>query len=182
MDEREQLIQYKRTGDVDVLGKLFSPYMSLLYGVCFKYLQDRDASQDAVMHIFEQLIEKLKIHDVENFKSWLYVFARNYCLMEIRKSKGKTKVDIDQYVVESEAALNVTDDVRWEEADFEKMEFCLSRLPEPQSACIRLFYLEQLCYKDIRDKLNIDLNQVKSSIQNGKRNLKICMEKRNNGK
>ncbi|WP_086946503.1 RNA polymerase sigma factor [Sphingobacterium sp. JB170] len=182
MDERELLIQYKRTMDVNVLGRLFSPYMSLLYGVCFKYLKDRDASQDAVMQIFEQLVEKLKIHDVDNFKSWLYFFARNHCLMELRKSKGKINVDIEQHTIESEAILKAADDVRWEEADFEKMEHCLSRLPELQATCVRLFYLKQMCYKDIGEKLNVDLNQVKSSIQNGKRNLKICMEKGNNGK
>src|SRR5690606_24026090 len=121
MAERERLVQYKSTGGVDVLGKLFSPYMPLLYGVCFKYLQDRDASQDAVMQIFEQLVKKLRVHEVENFKSWLYVFARNYCLMELRKNKGKTNVDIDEHTVESEAVLNVDDYVRWEESDFEKM-------------------------------------------------------------
>lgn len=182
MNEKELLIQYKRTGDLNVLGRLFSPYMSLLYGVCLKYLSDRDASQDAVMQIFEQLVDKLKIHEVDNFKSWLHVFARNYCLMELRKNKGKIKLDIDEHLVESEIVLDEKEVVRWEEADFEKMEGCLSQLPDIQQRCVRLFYLEQMCYKDIHIKLGVDLNQVKSAIQNGKRNLKICMEKRNNGK
>jgi RNA polymerase sigma-70 factor (ECF subfamily) len=45
-----------------------------------------------------------------------------------------------------------------------------------------LFYLEQKCYKDIADLTGYDLNKVKSAIQNGKRNLKICMERKENGK
>lgn len=105
MNEKELLAYYKRTGAVETLGKLYTPYMSLLYGVCFKYLQDRDRSQDAVMQIFEQLIEKLRVHEVDNFKSWLYVYARNYCLMELRKNKHKF-VDIEEHLLESESKLD----------------------------------------------------------------------------
>src|SRR5690606_3782868 len=82
--EAHMLLQYKSTGDLKILGMLFEPYMPLIYGVCLKYLKDEAQSEDAVMQIFEQLINKLRVHTVSNFKSWLYTFARNYCLMEIR--------------------------------------------------------------------------------------------------
>ncbi|WP_437919162.1 RNA polymerase sigma factor [Sphingobacterium sp. LRF_L2] len=182
MSEKELLILYRQKGEIEILGKLYAPYMSLLYGLCFKYLQDQDASQDAVMQIFEQLTEKLRVHEVENFKSWLYVFARNFCLMELRKNKQRVFVDIEEHLSETESRLDKGDEKRWEERDFEQMEECLTSLQENQSRCVRLFYLEQKCYKEIADELGMDLNQVKSFIQNGKRNLKICIEKRRNGK
>ncbi|KGE14808.1 RNA polymerase sigma factor [Sphingobacterium deserti] len=183
MNEKELLHDYRRTGDVETLGKLYSPYMSLLYGVCYKYLQDQEASQDAVMQIFEQLIEKLRIHEVDSFKSWLYVYARNYCLMELRKGKARTFVDIENHLLESEQKLGATvGDERWTDQDFDSMQSCLATLQEKQGLCVRMFYIEQKCYKDIAEELKIDLNQVKSHIQNGKRNLKICMESRKNGK
>lgn len=183
MGEKELLLHYKHTGDVQTLGKLYSPYMSLLYGLCFKYLQDQDASQDAVMQIFEQLIGKLRQHEVDNFKSWLYVFARNYCLMELRKSKQRSFVDVDSHLVETELQMNDgSEEERWTEKDFERMEGCLATLQSNQERCVRMFYLEQKCYKEIAEVMGIDLGQVKSYIQNGKRNLKICMESKKNGK
>ena len=182
MNERELLQQYKALGSIDVLGKLYAPYMSLLYGVCFKYLQDVDQSQDAVMQIFEELIPKLRTHEVDNFKSWLHVYAKNYCLMQLRKNKRNPQIDIEDNLFESEQKLNQSDELKWEERDFEKLEGCMQTLNVEQEQCVRLFYLEQMCYKDIADKSGLDLNKVKSAIQNGKRNLKICMESKRNGK
>ncbi|MBE8722229.1 RNA polymerase sigma factor [Sphingobacterium pedocola] len=178
MDERGLLTYYKQTGDLDTLGKLYAPYMSLLYGACYKYLQDEERSQDAVMQIFEELIVKLRSHEVENFKSWLYVYARNYCLMQLRKEKRVTNVDIEDNLYESEQQLSQSDEKDWTEGDFAKLETCLQTLNAEQERCVRLFYLEQKCYKDIADITGFDLNKVKSFIQNGKRNLKICMEKK----
>lgn len=182
MDEKEQLVYYKQTGNLQVLGQLYAPYMSLLYGVCFKYFQDQAASQDAVMQIFEQLVQKLRIHEVDNFKSWLYVFARNYCLMELRKQKGKQHVGLEDHLSESDQKLASNEESRWTDDDFEKVHDCLNTLSPEQAVCIRLFYLEQKCYKDIAEETQYDLNKVKSYIQNGKRNLRICMESRTHGK
>lgn len=183
MDEQEQLKRYRETGDLQVLAALYTPYMSLLYGVCFKYLQDQDASQDAVMHIFEELVQKLRLHEVDHFKSWLYAVARNHCLMELRKGKNKQQVDIEQHLPETEQVLRLQqDDSPWLEQDFEQMEGCLRQLSSDQQRCVRLFYLEQKCYKDIAETTGLELSKVKSHIQNGKRNLKICMEGKNHGK
>lgn len=183
MNEKELLFQFKTTGNLAVLGKLYAPYMSLLYGVCFKYLKDTERSNDAVMQIFEELITKLRQHDVENFKSWLYVYARNYCLMQLRKDKQQQQVVLEDFMLENELSLtSQVEEPRWEEEDFEKLESCIQKLNVEQERCIRLFYLEQHCYKDIASKTGFELNKVKSAIQNGKRNLKICMEGKGNGK
>ncbi|TCR09502.1 RNA polymerase sigma-70 factor (ECF subfamily) [Sphingobacterium sp. JUb20] len=176
MTEKELLIQYRSTGDLDLLGKLYAPYMSLLYGVCFKYLHDAEKSQDAVMQIFEELIRKLRIHEVDNFKSWLYTFSKNFCLMQLRKEKGTQYVDIDEQVAVGHDYLDESDPKEWSESQFEKLEMCMLTLKPEQERCIRLFYLEQKCYKDIVALTGIEMNKVKSYIQNGKRNLKICME------
>lgn len=178
MDEKQLLQYYKETGSLDALGKLYAPYMSLLYGVCYKYLQDAEQSQDAVMQIFDELINKLRVYEVDNFKSWVYVYARNFCLMQLRKNKQITKVDIEENLYESEKMLNDDDEKKWEEQDFEKLESCIAGLNQEQELCIRMFYLEQKCYKDIAEQTGHDIAKVKSYIQNGRRNLKICMEKK----
>ncbi|SKB74550.1 RNA polymerase sigma-70 factor, ECF subfamily [Sphingobacterium nematocida] len=182
MNEKELLLEYRLTGNLDVLGKLYAPYMSLLYGVCFKYLQNADRSQDAVMHIFEELIGKLRLHEVDNFKSWLHVYTKNYCLMQLRKDKRAVHLDIEDNLFESERKLEQGDEFKWSEEDFEKLDHCIQKLNIEQRECVRLFYLEQMCYKDIAEQTGYELNKVKSAIQNGKRNLKICMESKGDGK
>ena len=158
------------------LGELFSRYTPLIYGVCLKYLKDRDDSKDAVMQVFEKLVQTLRDHEIDTFKSWLYVTSRNHCLMHIRSRKGKMTVGISDNLMESDLILHLEEEPELE-GNLSKLEKCIQQLVNEQKQCVELFYLEQKCYKDITDLTNFDLNQVKSFIQNGKRNLKICMEK-----
>ena len=175
-DDQLLLTEYRKTGSLEVLGQLYGRYMHLVYGLCLKYLKDEEQSKDAVMQIFEQLISKLKVHEVSNFKSWLYSLARNYCLMELRSSARHEFVQMEDNFMEKDAFVHLDiDDTR--ERKLSVMEKCIEKLPAEQKDTINLFYLEQKCYKDISDITGYDLNKVKSYIQNGKRNLKICIEK-----
>lgn len=176
VQEAEMLSEYRRTGDLNVLGKLYSKYMSLVYGLCLKYLKNEEQSKDAVMQIFEQLIEKLRKHEVTNFKSWLYSLARNHCLMAIRSSSKHTFVSLEEQNVEIAGIEHLNIDTN-NENQLSAMEKCMERLPEEQRVTIDLFYLQQKCYKEVADSTGFDMNKVKSYIQNGKRNLKICMER-----
>jgi len=173
--DSELIFLYKKTGDLSLFGELYKRYTALVYGVCLKYLKDRDEARDASMQLFEKLIETLKSHDVENFKSWLYVSARNHCLMQIRSKKGKFKEEIDARGMENQFLLH-PEEGNDLEGDLEKLEGCIKRLAAGQQECVRLFYLSEKCYKEITAVTGFELNQVKSFIQNGKRNLKICME------
>ena len=173
--DEELLRLYKATGDLQWLSSLFLRYASLIYGVCLKYLKDREESKDAVMQIHEKLIGSLLKHDVANFKSWLYVNARNHCLMQIRASKGKKTEEISPFFMENGPPAHPEDELDVER-DISRLEKCIETLGSGQQQCVRLFFLQEKCYKDIVEETNFDLNQVKSYIQNGKRNLKICME------
>src|SRR6266850_4096263 len=104
-DDVELIRQYKASGDLEILGHLFLRYTSLVFGVCLKYLKDREEAKDAVMHVFEKLVQSLKEHNVENFKSWLYVTTRNHCLMSLRARKGRFKEEISPQLMESESFL-----------------------------------------------------------------------------
>ncbi len=173
--DSELISLYKKTNDLSVIGALYTRYTALVYGVCVKYLKDRDDAKDASMQVFERLIETLKGHEVENFKSWLYVSVRNHCLMQIRSKKGKFKEEIDALDMENQFLLHPEEENELAD-NLEKLEACIKQLMEGQQECVRLFYLDEKCYKDISIVTGFDLNQVKSFIQNGKRNLKICME------
>jgi len=174
IDDDVLLDSYRKSGDVAVLGELFEKYVPLIYGVCLKYLKDEEASKDAVMGIFEELIEKVKQHDIKQFRSWVYVLSRNYCLMQLRSGKKLEQVSLDE-VMEFTPFLHPEDNNK-EEA-LTALERCIEKLIPVQKQSVDLFYLKEKCYKEIADITGFSLNDVKSYIQNGKRNLKICLEK-----
>lgn len=175
MDE-SLIARYRKDRDLKVLGELYDAYMPLVYGVCLKYLKDREESRDAVMQVFEKLIEALLKHEIKHFKSWLYTLTRNHCLMQIRARKGRHFEDISDRFMETGFALHPEND-NDEELNFDKLDKCLEELGTEQKRCVHLFYIKQKCYREISDETGYDGNQVKSYIQNGKRNLKICMER-----
>lgn len=175
-DDAALIAQYKRTGSLEVLGVLYNRYMHLVYGVCLNYFKEDEASKDAVMQIFEELILKLRVHEVQNFKSWLHVLTRNHCLMAIRKLSKNNTVSIDDVFVENAEFVHL-DIEDTKEKQLTVMEKCMETLPEEQKVSVDLFYLQEKCYKEVAEITGYELVKVKSYIQNGKRNLKICIEK-----
>lgn len=173
--DAELVQQYKQRGDMSTLGDLYQRYMELVYGVCLKYLKTPEDAQDAVINIFEELVNKLKKYDVDNFKGWLYQLAKNHCLMKLRSNKSKP-VNVDVDVVHLGEIMHL-DDVMDKEVNLTIMENCIEHLPFEQKKVVQLFYLDEKCYKEIADFTATDINKVRSFIQNGRRNLKICMEK-----
>lgn len=175
-DNDETLVEaYRKSEDMAVLGKLYEKYVSLVYGVCLKYLSDEEQAKDAVMGIFEELVNKIKQHQISQFRGWLYVLSRNYCLMQLRGSKKMETIGLDE-IVETAPVLH-PDNGKYTEEYMNILERCMSKLPEGQKQSVDLFYLQEKCYKEVADATGYSMNEVKSFIQNGKRNLKICIEK-----
>ena len=175
-DDLSLVAAYQESGDLEVLGTLYNRYMHLVFGVCFNYFKDEEQSKDAVMQIFEELIKKLRVHQVQNFKSWLHVLTRNHCLMALRKSSKNPTVSIEDNFVENDEFVHLDID-NTKETQLTIMEKCMETLSEEQRKSVDLFYLQEKCYKEVADITGYDMLKVKSYIQNGKRNLKICIEK-----
>lgn len=174
--DKELVTAYQQNGDLQVLASLYQRYMELVLGVCLKYLSDTETAKDAVMQIFEELITKLRKHEVDNFKSWLYTLAKNHCLMQLRSQKNKKTVAISPDLMQSGEELHLNGELQ-KEAEFKKLERCLQTLSAEQQQTVSMFYLQQKCYNEIVEKTGIDWKKVRSLIQNGRRNLKICMDK-----
>ena len=150
--------------------------MELVYGVCLKYLKEPEQSQYALMQIFEELVLKLKKHEVENFRGWLHQVAKNHCLMQLRTPKNLKTVELPSILMQNEEDVHLNG-VMEKEENFEKLEKCIASLSDEQKMMIKLFYLEGKCYNEIVEITGHEWNQVRSLIQNGRRNLKLCMEK-----
>jgi RNA polymerase sigma factor (sigma-70 family) len=176
ISDNELIAAFKKSGDIKYVSALYQRYMELVYGVCLKYFKDSERSKDAVMDIFEELHKKLDRYQIENFKSWLHVLAKNHCLMQLRSPRNINSIEFKQEFMQSEQETHLEDEHIEKEANYTRMEHCINKLPEEQKQMIELFYLQNKCYNDIVSITGIEWNKIRSHIQNGRRNLKKCME------
>ncbi|MCB0608669.1 MAG: sigma-70 family RNA polymerase sigma factor [Lewinellaceae bacterium] len=179
VSDQELLARFRQTGDQAFLGQLYERYLELTYGLCLKYLGEETLAQDAVIEIYESLVRKLPEHDVQYFRSWLYTFAKNHCLMQLRKDGKKILQTFDPGLMQSVdfRHLNNEDDLPdGEQAHW--LQDCLKGLSDQQKRCIELFYYQDKSYKEIAELDKQDLGTVRSHIQNGRRNLRKCMDQK----
>jgi RNA polymerase sigma factor (sigma-70 family) len=172
-DDESLLNSYVSSGDLNLLGQLYRKYMPLVYGVCLKYLQDEEQSKDAVMQIFEELIVKVNRQEIKQFRSWLYVLSRNFCLMQLRSTKKMETISINEFM---EFPFVLHPEGEDNEERIKQLEACMQKLTPSQQQSIDLFYIKEKCYREVSELTGYTLNEVKSYLQNGKRNLKICLE------
>jgi RNA polymerase sigma-70 factor (ECF subfamily) len=175
--DEKLLEEYKKTGNTEYFGQLYHRYIPLIYGLCLKYLGDKEKSEDAVMQLFEDLLDKVVKYDIRIFRTWLHSVAKNHCLQILRQPEKEILLDFNTALMESDSILNLLDEGE-ENEKWNVLQECMKRLPEVQQICISRFFLKQMSYVDIVDITGYQLKSVKSYIQNGKRNLKICMEKK----
>ncbi len=178
LTDQELLEQYYAGHNNERLGILLQRYTLLLLGVSMKYLKNEEEAKDSVQQIFLKVIQELQKYKVEYFKSWLYMVAKNHCLMKLRDRQGKITTEINDRLTtkpEEETDLRGLLD---NEHTLEIMEEALKELNPEQYQCVTLFYLQKKSYQEISDKTTFSMLQVKSYIQNGKRNLKILIEKK----
>lgn len=178
----EQLIEkFRLSHDTIYIGELYYRYAHLILGVGIKYFKNETDASDAVSNIFEILIKELKKHKVDNFRSWLYTVAKNHCLQELRKKQNSDKQtspfeDFLQETMESEENLHLIEE---REVLYLKLEKAMPELKYNQRICIKMFYLEKKTYADIAMETGFSLKEIKSYIQNGKRNLLLKLQEEN---
>ena len=177
INDQQLLGYFKADRNNQWLGILLQRYTLLLFGVCMKYLKNEEEAKDAVQQIFLKTITELQKYEVEYFKSWLYMVAKNHCLMKLRDKPGRV-VDLKEQMIvtndeESSKQLHIEKDKQ-----LDLMNTSLNELNAEQKQCVTLFYLEKKTYQEIAEETGYSLMQVKSYIQNGKRNLKILLEKK----
>jgi RNA polymerase sigma factor (sigma-70 family) len=180
LSDSELIGRYKQTNDISCVGILFQRYKHLIFGVCMKYLKDPDDSQDASMQIFEKLLTDLQKHEINIFKAWLHMVCKNFCLMQLRSGASKLKRSREMFkdfstLMENNEEVHLNPENN-KELQLTHMEDCIKGLNEEQRLCVELFYLKEKSYTEVAEMTSFTMNNVKSYIQNGKRNLKICIE------
>lgn len=178
MSDPELLAQFHATQNNEWLGILLQRYTLLLLGVCMKYLKNEEEAKDGVQQIFLKVIQELHKYKVEYFKSWLYMVAKNHCLMKLREKQGKMTTEINERLAAQPGTETDWQALAENDQALEGMGEALEELNPEQRQCVTLFYLQKKSYQQVSDETGFSLLQVKSYIQNGKRNLKILIEKK----
>lgn len=179
--DNELIIGYKKSNNRELLGVLFKRYSGMVLGVCIKHVKDTDLAEDLTMQVFEFLLNKVHQYEISNFKSWLFVISKNTCLMYLRKKK----VEINEQwlgenasvIMEKHAQLHLNNNEEEKESKIEELLEGINKLSPEQKWCVELFYLKEKSYKEIEQITGYSYNDVKSYIQNGKRNLKNLIQK-----
>ncbi|HEX4877693.1 MAG TPA: sigma-70 family RNA polymerase sigma factor [Chitinophagaceae bacterium] len=176
--DQELLDRFYADKNNEWLGLLLQRYTLLLLGVCMKYLKNEEEAKDAVQQVFLKVIQELHKYKVAYFKSWLYMVAKNHCLMRLREKQGKITAELNEKLTAQPHEETDTQNLLNNDRTLDLMEAALKELNPEQRQCVTLFYLEKKSYQDVSEETGFSLLQVKSYIQNGKRNLKILIEKK----
>ncbi|GJM34415.1 MAG: DNA-directed RNA polymerase sigma-70 factor [Saprospiraceae bacterium] len=177
--DAELVAKYKSTNEQKYLGQLYDRYLELVYGVCLKYLKDQTLAEDAIIAIYEELITKVREHDIRQFRSWLHVLVKNHCLMQLRRDKKNITVSFDPNFMQSIEELHPLLEEGQQNGQEAALKVCLDKLKIEQKSCIKLFYYEGKSYKEIAEMRVDEVGTIRSYIQNGRRNLRKCLEKKN---
>jgi len=174
--DQELLDYFYADNNQEWIGVLLQRYTLLLFGVCMKYLKDETEAKDCVQQIFLKVLTEVPKYKVDYFKSWLYMVAKNHCLMRLRDKGAKSVKEL----TDQDVATQDTDkqDLLQNELTYELLEEAIRELNEEQKICVNLFFLQKKSYQQIAEQTGFSQMQVKSYIQNGKRNLKIILERK----
>lgn len=176
--DQELLDAFRNDGNSEWLGILLQRYTLLLLGVCMKYLKDEDEAKDSVQQVFLKVIQEVGKYEVTYFKSWLYMVAKNHCLMQLRDRQRKGAISLDERIATTPAEETDLNELQMNDRTLELVQEGLKELNKEQQQCVTLFYLEKKSYQEISEVTGYNFLQVKSYIQNGKRNLRIWIEKK----
>ncbi|MEZ5044310.1 MAG: sigma-70 family RNA polymerase sigma factor [Saprospiraceae bacterium] len=173
INDEQLILAYQKSGDKAIVGALYKRHAHKVLGLCLNYLKNLQDSEDALMEIFMQLTDDLKKYDIEKFEPWLFFVCRNYCLKKLKQLLSQRNEDIDEINAENFMEFSAEADHNIEEDRLEAISDAINRLKEDQRQCIVLFFFEKKSYKEIEILTSFTINEIKSHIQNGKRNLKI---------
>lgn len=177
--DEDLLVLYTQTNSSDYFGELYNRYIPLIYGLCLKHLQSIEKAEEAILELFKILLPKVSDYEIKDFKTWIYRVAKNHCLQIVGKEKQHILVDLDTSVWAEDNILHLLEG-NGPRDEIAALNHCIQKLPVQQKICIPLFFKEEMSYEDIAEQTGYLLKTVKSQIQNGKRNLKTCIEKYRN--
>ncbi len=178
--DEQLIVKFQETGISEFAGELYNRYVHLVYGICLKYIKHKEESKDIAMEVFEKMLAHLPSSDIQSFKKWLYTISRNLCLNYLRNQNKKAEQTREWQLFEKKSKKIMENEdflcLNNEGQEEQLIHHALKQLKPDQRKCLELFFFEGMSYNEIEQKTEYSIKQVKSLLQNGKRNLRILLE------
>ena len=175
--QQRMLKAYCDDNDMDQMGILLKQYNPFIFGLCMKFLKDRHRAEDATGDIILKLLETICKYKIKHFQFWLYKVVRNECFKHSKTNLPHLPEDFLNYYINEFVENGEDSNLYYTEEIFTALTKCIEKLKPDQKRCFVDFYFNEKSYKDIAAKRGFDLKKVKSHLQNGMRNVKICVLK-----
>ncbi|MEL6655687.1 MAG: sigma-70 family RNA polymerase sigma factor [Bacteroidota bacterium] len=174
--DEELVRQFQQSGDRFLLGLLLRRYSQSILGTCHYYLRQPQDAEDAAMEVCELIVRQLqKPKEIKRFKDWVFIIARNYCFRKLKDNKRLTELSTEweKDFLNSDVQYELGDTLYvQEEALYARVDAEIQQLNEQQRLCLTAFYWQGEKYKDIAARYGMTTDEVRSAIQNGRRNLR----------
>ena len=184
MTDRE-LAERAKQGDQDAFEQLVRNNQSKVWSLALRFTGDRETAADLAPEAFLRAWQGLSSFQGESsFSTWIYRLTANVCVDYLRKKARREAVE--PVVSLDDPGGSWAEPADWEQDPQRRLERAergralargLSRLPDWQRQALVLRELSGLSYREIGEKLDLDMGTVKSRIARARLNLrKILLE------
>ncbi len=152
--ELKIIFQGIKDGNKEDIELLYKNYHSIVYGVAFSILKNKENSEDVTQNVFTKILKMdPSLLPTQGEASWLYVVTKNEVMQFLRKQKITIDID-DMYTLESES--NEIDDL----VDMTAYYRLLEGLKPIDKEIISLRILSDMTFEKISQMLNMPIGTV----------------------
>lgn len=162
--ELENLVEKAKNGDKEAYSELIKLVQPDLYNIAKSRLKTLEDSQDAVQEtVINAYLGINRLKNNKTFKSWIIKILINECNHIYNKSKRKSELD-EKYIVYNAPVDELNDNL-----DFENM---IKSLNDKEKKIFKLHYEDGLSIKQVANKLDINENTIKTTLNRGRLKIK----------
>lgn len=169
----KQLIEGCKKGDGKALKQLYDTYAGKMFGVCYRYVNDRETARDLLHDGFITLYTKVGDFRGEgSFEGWIRRIFVTTALGYIRRNNTPT----DNRPVDEMYDLREGNASALEKMSADDLMKTISGMPEGYRTVLNLYAIEGYSHKEIADMLDISENTSRSQYARAKSHLNKLLE------
>lgn len=152
-----------------VYTDIYQTYSGKLYGVCLRYVNDRDTAEDLLHDSFIVIFSRLDtLRDPSKLEQWMSSIVRNIAFQHLKKTQQMPETSLESIPepIMEENTVHFTD------IPLDKLLDVVDKLPEQYGNVFRLSVLEGLSHKEIGAILGIAPHSSSSNLARAKQMLR----------
>jgi RNA polymerase sigma-70 factor (ECF subfamily) len=169
-------IQRLIADDESAFTAVYELYSEKVYRLAFRFLKDREQSEEIVQEAFINLwLSRKKLDPDGNMWLYLYVISKRLSLNALRQV-GKSSVLIEKLLRQISELQNTTEEEVLAHDLEHYAEKIIEKLPRQQQIVFKLSRVEGLSHKEIAEQLHISPNTVKNHMVEALKTLKTHLK------